>query len=330
MGEEEKTISLRDAIEQGFNRVEQEEAQQGAAPGAEPAPDAAPVGNEAPAQAEAPAPAPAQNPAPVPEVMGQQAPAPAPQTAPVQQKQDPLQEMAAMNQYLIQRAQQLEAQIQQMQGTVQQQSQLAQQTIDTAAQQPTIEIPILDFNEMQYDDDATRAEKMQAWQNAMIANIKDEVTRQRAGELEPIIQDWQQKQRIAAEEAAKAQIWADSRFADFKDNDAQIQQIIAANKEFDGMDANRRYLLAGLAARGLNQSQQQAPTAEQIAEMYRNSPDAQRIIDAERARAIADRNNQIPTIQPSSGLSTANAIPDEAPKTKDDLWRQVEARLGGR
>lgn len=324
--EEEKTpVSLRDAIEQGFNRVEQEEAAeaQGAAPmQGEPAPDPSQAGSEPAAETQAPAPAPAA--VPVSEVTGAalaQAPA---ANAP-----------GGMLQFLMAQVQQLQAQnaqlaqqVQQAQNTVQEQSQLAQNAVDTAAEQPTINVPVLDFNEMQYDDDETRARKMADWQNAMVQMISDQVDRQRAGQLQPIIEDWQRNKRIAEDEAAKAQIWGDARFAGFKDRDAQIQQIIGANKEFDGMEAKRKYLLAGLIDRGLNQSA--APTAEEIANLYRNSPDAQRIIDSERARTIAERNNQIPTIQPSSGLSTANAIPDEAPKTKNDLWRRTDEIFGVR
>lgn len=321
--EEEKTpMSLRDAIEQGFNRVEQEEAAaQGAAP-AEGVPAQAAEGNEPAPQGGAPVPA--QNPAPVPEVTGA-APAQAPGASP----------QGGMMQFLMAQVQQLQAQnaqlaqqVQQAQGTVQEQSRLAQDAVNTAAEQPTINVPVLDFNEMQYDDDETRARKMQEWQSAMVQMISDQVDRQRAGQLQPIIEDWQRNKRIAEEEAAKAQIWGDSRFAGFKDRDAQIQQILGANHEFDDMDAKRKYLLAGLIDRGLNQSA--TPTAEEIANLYRNSPDAQRIIDSERARTIAERNNQIPTIQPSSGLSTANAIPDESPKTKNDLWRRTDEIFGVR
>lgn len=324
MGNEEERapISLREAIEQGFNRVEQEEAAeaQGAAPAQEePAPAAeAETAQQVPAQAP--------NPDPVPEVTG---------ADPAQAPASGANATGGMMQFLMAQIQQLQAQnaqlaqqVQQAQGTVQEQSQLAQNAVDTAAAQPTINVPVLDFNEMQYDDDETRARKMADWQNAMVQVISDQVDRQRAGQLQPIIEDWQRNKRIAEDEAAKAEIWGDSRFAGFKDRDAQIQQIIGANKEFDGMEAKRKYLLAGLIDRGLNQSA--TPTAEEIANLYRNSPDAQRIIDSERARTIAERNNQIPTIQPSSGLSTANAIPDEAPKTKNDLWRRTDEIFGVR
>lgn len=320
--EERNPMTLRDAIEQGFNRVEQEEAaaQGDVPPQGEPASDQPPAGSEPTAEAQASTSAPAT--VSVPEVTGA-----APEPAPAANAQGGMMQflMAQLQQAQTQNAQ-LVQQLQQAQGTVQQQSQLAQDAVNTAAEQPTINVPVLDFNEMQYDDDETRNRKMQEWQNAMVQMISDQVDRQRAGQLQPIIEDWQRNKRIAEDEAAKAQIWGDSRFAGFRDRDAQIQQIIGANKEFDGMDAKRKYLLAGLIDRGLNQSA--TPTAEEIANLYRNSPDAQRIIDAERARTIADRNNQIPTIQPSSGLSTANAIPDESPKTKSDLWRRTDAIFG--
>lgn len=294
-----------------------------------PAEDQAPV--DAPA-AEAAAPAeaaPAEQPRAVnpniPEVIpqSQPEPAPAPQQAPG----------AGMMQYLIQRLQQAEAQnaqlmaqVGQAQQTVQEQSQAAQGAVEMATSQPSVTIPVLDFNEMQYDDDETRARKMADWQNAMVQQISDSVARQYAGQLQPIKEDWEAKRKAAERESARQAIWGDSRFTDFKDRDERIQQIINANPELQSMDPNRSYLMGGMIARGLDYNP--TPTAEQLVQWVQANPDAQRMLDQQKAQAVADRNQQIPTVLPSSGLNTANAIPESIPQSMDDVRDRMAKRFG--
>ena len=329
MGEQNENKTLAEAIREGFARQEAAEQAQGETQ-VDTAQAETPVENPAP-EAEAAPEVQAQPETVVnPNIPDVTAPAQAQATAP-----EPAQpQVPNMMQYLMQRLQaaeqanaQLQAQMQQAQATVQDQSQAAQNALDTAMNQPTITVPVLDFNEMQYDDDATRAQKMQDWQNAMVQQISDAVSKQYAGQLAPIREDYENKRRIAEQEAARQTIWGDSRFADFKDRDEQIQRILNANPELQQLGANRSYLVGGLMARGLDYKPN--PSPEELVKMVQNSPEAQRMLDQQRAQTIADRNQQIPTIQPSSGMATANAIPDAVPKTKDDLFRMAAQRLGG-
>lgn len=331
MGENNENKTLAEAVREGFARQEAEEqAQREVEAGVVPNEGAAPV--DTPQTEAAPAPAAEAQPEPVinPAIPDVTAPANAP--APAQETAQP--QVPNMLQYLMQRLQaaetanaQLQAQVQQAQATVQDQSQAAQNALDTATNQPSITVPVLDFNELQYDDDQTRAQKMSEWQNAMVQQISDAVSKQYAGQLAPIREDWENKRKIAEQEAARQTIWGDSRFADFKDRDEQIQRILNANPELQQLGANRSYLVGGLMARGLDYRPN--PTPEEIVKMVQNSPEAQKMLDQQRAQTIADRNQQIPTIQPSSGMATANAIPDAVPKTKDDLYRMAAERLGG-
>jgi hypothetical protein len=309
-------------------RLMESEPQNEEVPVENPAPVDAPVGEAAPVEA-APAEQPQTEVNPnIPEVIPQSQqsqPEPAPQQAPATN--------TGMMQYLIQRLQQAEAQnaqlmaqAQQAQQTVQEQSRAAQGAVDMATSQPSITIPVLDFNEMQYDDDETRARKMSEWQNAMVQQISDSVAKQYAGQLQPIKDDWEAKRKAAERESARQTIWGDSRFTDFKDRDERIQQIINANPELQGMDANRAYLMGGMIARGLDYNP--TPTAEQLVQWVQANPDAQRMLDQQKAQAVADRNQQIPTIQPSSGLNTANAIPESIPQSMDDVRDRMAKRFG--
>ena len=319
MGEQnEKTLA--EVIRDGFARQEAEQPEVPA--------DQVPVEGENPVDVQAaPQEAPVEQPVTqdVPEVLPQTQPEPAP--APAQPQG------VNMLQYLMQRLQVAEAQnaqlmqqFQQAQATVQDQSQAAQGALETAVNQPSVTVPVLDFNELQYDDDQTRAEKMREWQNAMVQQISDAVQRQYAGQLQPIKEDWENQRRIAEEESVRQTIWADKRFSDFKDRDDKIRRILDANPELRELGANRSYLVGGLMARGMDYNPN--PSPEEIVKMVQNSPEAQKMLDTQRAQQIAERNQQIPTIQPSSGMATANAIPDNTPQTMDELRRRAAQRFG--
>lgn len=347
MGEQEERVplTLQEAIANGFQRTDgmnsaemdaennggmapggiagevqahaaQEAAMQGGAPmegaGQAPAPDAQAHDGQTPGQDPAQAPA---GQAPAGQVAGQSLTG---QPGMVQFLMQQLQAQQAQNQALMQ-------QLNQARGMVEEQNGAAGEALASALNQPSVTVPVLDFNELQYDDDATRERKMQEWQSAMVQNITDAVARQYAGQLEPIREDLEARRRAADEEAARQHIWADSRFGDFRDRDEQIQKILAANHEFDGMPADRRYLMGGLIARGMDYKP--APGTEDLVRMVQENPEAMRMLDSARARAVADRNQTVPTIMPSSGYAQANAIPDDAPKTKEDLFRRTEAIL---
>lgn len=324
MGEQDERLAMQERIAARLMENEPQ-TQNEEIPAEDQAPVDAPADQgAAPAEAAPAEQPPAVNPN-IPEVIPQSQPEPVPQQAQVPG--------ADMMRYLIQRLQQAEAQnaqlmaqAQQAQQTVQEQSQAAQGAVEMATSQPSVTIPVLDFNEMQYDNDETRARKMADWQNAMVQQISDSVARQYAGQLQPIKEDWEAKRKAAERESARQAIWGDSRFTDFKDRDERIQQIINANPELQGMDPNRSYLMGGMIARGLDYNPN--PTAEQLVQWVQANPDAQRMLDQQKAQAVADRNQQIPTVLPSSGLNTANAIPESIPQSMDDVRDRMAKRFG--
>lgn len=333
MGEENNTLSLRDALAQGFARTDGMTDDQmlaenngmsaqdagipadGTAPGDTGAAPADMQATETPADGTQPV-------EPIPQAA--QEPAPTPQVQPDANAQM-FQLMMTQMQQLQAQNQQLQQALAQQQNAMQEQSQAAENAMDTAMTQPSITVPVLDFNELQYDDDATRAQKIGDWQNALVKSIKDEVAAQYASQLAPIREEYEAKQRQADMAAAKNQLYGDPRFADFRDRDAQIENILSSVPELNGLSADKRYLLGGMIARGM--AYQAQPSAEDLVRQVQANPDALRMLDAERARTIADRNGQIPTIMPSAGMSTANAIPENIPKSMDELHARTSMAL---
>lgn len=231
-----------------------------------------------------------------------------------------------------QRLAQLEEALKQSQSAVHQQSQMAENTIESSMTQPAVEvqIPVLDMHELQYKTPEEQSAELGAWQTAMVDAISKRVAEQYRSQLEPIKQDYETKQRLAANEAAKAQIANNPMFSDFRANEGAIEAFLEQNPELAGMDAGKRYALGALAVRGRNYDPNAKPSDEQIVEMLMNSPTAQKMLDTRRAQAVQQKNAEIPTVLPSSGYSSSAAIrkPDVA-KDKDELLTRIRQGLFG-
>lgn len=231
-----------------------------------------------------------------------------------------------------QRLAQLEEALKQSQSAVQQQSQMAESTIESSMAQPAVEvqIPVLDMYELQYKTPEEQNAELGAWQTAMVDAISKRVAEQYRSQLEPIKQDYETKQRLAANEAAKAQIANNPMFSDFRANEGAIEAFLEQNPELAGMDAGKRYALGALAVRGRNYDPNAKPSDEQIVEMLMSSPSAQKMLDTRRAQAVQQKNAEIPTVLPSSGYSSSAAIrkPDVA-KDKDELLARIRQGLFG-
>lgn len=316
MGENDN-LSLRDRIERGFaeqeaaeNAAAQEEqaAQEQPARGEIPAQEAA-AAMEQPVQQEAPA-----------EVLGQTAPNPAPaQPAQPDMSAQFLSVLQAQQAQIAELKQQLAAQGQAMN----QQSQMAQEAIDNSMTQPAVEVqmPALDTSRWDYMDDAGRQAATDDYNRQMGEFIKAIVENRMNAEmakLDPIRQDYENKRQIAANDAAKSQLFGNPQFADFKENNDLMERIISGAPGMERMEPSQRYLIAGLAARGYRNNPAQL-SASQLVDMVRKNPDAMKMLDTQRAQDVAQKNASAPPVIPSSGMSTASAIPYESPKNMDDV-----------
>lgn len=227
---------------------------------------------------------------------------------------------------------QLQEVARQSQAAVGQQSELAQNAIDSTLTQPTaeIEIPVLNMQELQYQSPDEQEAALNAWQNAMVNAISDRVAAQYRSQIEPIKHSYEENQRIAANEAAKAQLANSPYFKDFRANEKAIEDFIASNPELASMDAGKRYALGALAVRGRNYDPEAKPTDEQIVDMVMNSPTVQKMLDTRRAQAIQQKNADIPVVMPSTGYSTAAAVPKpEVAKNKEELLDRIRHGLFG-
>ena len=131
--------------------------------------------------------------------------------------------------------------------------------------------------------------------------------------------EYEAKRRIAENDAAKATIYADPRFASFRERDADIERIIAATPVLNGVDAATRYMLGGLIDRGMSNLQPHEITTEELVQKALASPEVMKALETKRATEIQKQNAEIPTIAPSSGTGNASPIPESKPKSFEDI-----------
>lgn len=246
------------------------------------------------------------------------------ESAPATDGNAALQQAFAVIQQQSQQLAQLQAMIQQQNAAIGQQSQMAENAIDNAMTQPAVEvqIPVLDMGQLQYQSPEEQQAALGAWQQAMVEAITNRVSAQ----YEPIRRNYEDNQRIAANEAAKAALANNPMFSDFRANEGAVEAFLQQNPELANMDAGKRYALAALAVRGRNYDPTAKPTDDQIVEMVMNSPGAQKMLDARRAQAVQQKNAEIPVIAPSVGYSSASAVPKpETPKNLEELRESIRS-----
>lgn len=255
------------------------------------------------------------------------------QTAPQNQNYD----MMQLVQQLMAQNQQLQAQLQQSNAAMQQQSQAAEGAImNQLAPQPAPEAqqvaedvaPVFDFEAIRYKDEGEQAAAMADWQKNVVDYAIRKATEAAQREVAPVRDEYEAKRRIAEADAAKATIYADPRFASFRDRDADIERILSTTPALNGADAATRYMLGGLIDRGLNNLQPKEMTTEELVQKALASPEVMKALETKRATEIQNQNAEIPTIAPSSGTANASPIPENKPKSFDDIRTRAMKRFG--
>lgn len=327
MGENNESISLRDAIAAGFERVQAEENQnqaEGAAGAINQGENqAADTTNSAGAEANytQQTETPAQNQAAASVETVNQAASDVVSPAQNQGNGDMMAAVMQVINALRQENSRLSQELSRQQGAVQQQSEIMQGAIENAVSQP--QIPKLNFRELQYMSEDEQTEAIQSWQDGVI----NALTERQKAEIEPIRREYEDKRAAAADNAAKMSISSDPRFSDFGENSDEIDRI-AAMSDFSGMSPEKKYLYSALIARGMRNSPASKPSTEEIVKMAVSNPDVMRALEARRAQEVMDKNGQLPTLSASSGLSGANAMPEKSVKTKEDLDARLYSRFG--
>lgn len=263
----------------------------------------------------------------------------APDAVPVVNQPNQNYDMMQLVQQLMVQNQQLQAQLQQTGAAMQQQSQTAEGAImrqfapqpAPEAQQEAEDIaPTLDFAGMRYMSEDEQAQKMAEWQQSVVDYAIKKATASVQQEIAPVRDEYEAKRRIAEADAAKATIYADPRFASFRERDADIERILSTTPALNGADAATRYMLGGLIDRGLNYLQPKEMTTEELVQKALASPEVMKALETKRATEIQKQNAEVPTIAPSSGTANASPIPESKPKDMNEIRERALKRFGWR
>lgn len=263
----------------------------------------------------------------------------APETVPAANQPNQNYDMMQLVQQLMAQNQQLQAQLQQTGAAMQQQSQAAEGAImNQFAPQPAPEAqqvaedvtPVFDFEAIRYKDEGEQAAAMADWQKNVVDYAIRKATEAAQREVAPVRDEYEAKRRIAEADAAKATIYADPRFASFRDRDADIERILSTTPALNGADAATRYMLGGLIDRGLNYLQPKEMTTEELVQKALASPEVMKALETKRATEIQKQNAEVPTIAPSSGTANASPIPESKPKDMNEIRERALKRFGWR
>lgn len=301
MGENEKTMSLAEAITAGWD----------AAVGETPA--------EAPAEVqEAPVEAPVEantEEAAVQETPVQEMPTEAavqPAVNPMQAQNEQLLQMIQQQQAIIA---QLTAQNQQVNQAMQQQSQLAEEAVNqTMEPEP---FPQLDWNAVRYLEADAQNQAIMQWQQAVMERATKDAVAQAMGEMAPIREQYEANRRMAENDAARTAVFGDPRFSDFAEHRESIEKVISGTPALQGLSPTDRWVIGGLMDRGLRH--RNAPTTEEILTMAKANPEVMKALAAQQATDMANAQAGVPKIAASSGMAQAQAIPENRPKSIKEL-----------
>jgi len=215
---------------------------------------------------------------------------------------------------------QLKARLAELEAAIQQQSQAAENTIVDEVLEPP-EFPIDGF---EYLSDEERAQRLAEYNSAMAEYTKKQILK----EINPAIQYFQQQAKSAEYEATRNALASSPELKPIMDDFDGIDRVIQRTPELESLDPQRKLVIAALINKGIKAvNNQKEPTPEEIASQALQNPEAMRIIETKRAQQIAQKNQNIPKITASSGMSNAAAMPEEKPKGWGDAFALARKRL---
>lgn len=215
---------------------------------------------------------------------------------------------------------QLKARLAELEAAMQQQSQAAENTIVDEVLEPP-EFPIDGF---EYLSDEERAQRLAEYNSAMAEYTKKQILK----EISPAIQYFQQQSKLAEYEATRNALASSPELKPLMDDFDGIDRVIQRTPELESLDPQRKLIIAALINKGIKAvNNQKEPTPEEIASQALQNPEAMRIIETKRAQQIAQKNQNIPKITASSGMSNAAAMPEEKPKGWGDAFALARKRL---
>ena len=232
-----------------------------------------------------------------------------------QPPEQPTQEM------ILQRAfgemQKLQAENQRLQQAISQMSE-AQKTnvVDEALQ-----MPVIDFNSMAFDDEATLGRKQADYTQKMAEYMKASMMKELSPFIEQAREGIEQKQKSEVLSA----LAAIPEFQGISEMIPQLDNIISKNRIFSAPDIplDEKYITAYLLANGIKSKsapQQDAMTPEKFMRLYNSNQELRDLVDKQRLAEIKG-TQEIPLMSASNGAVNAAL---NIPKTPTNIGEAFE------
>lgn len=179
-----------------------------------------------------------------------------------------------------------------------------------------LEMPVLDFGAMAYDD----AETVQRKQNEYTQKMAEYMKSTMLQELSPFIQ--QAQEGIAQKEKSEV-VSALSAFPELQDFNSmlpQLDNIIANNRVLSNPNVplDERYIVAYLMAQGLaSRNKKDELSPERFMQYYQSNPELQDLINKQRLAAVKGAQD-VPPLSPSSGAVNAALDIPKTPTNFDE------------
>ena len=203
-----------------------------------------------------------------------------------------------------------------LRAVVEQQNQLARDTAqavveDRTPKQP--QMPVFDTSGWAYMDDTARQKASADFTAAMAEYMRSQME----GEIAPIKASFEEQREAAAKAAAIGALGNNEKMAGFSDALPQIERILSRTPSLAAeKNPELRYALGYLLKRGYD-AVNAVPAQRSAADVAKDAmanPEVMRIIEAERARAVAERNANAVPQSASTGTSNAPAAPQIKPQ----------------
>lgn len=203
-----------------------------------------------------------------------------------------------------------------LRAAMEQQNRLAQESVQAVVEESTPkqpQMPVFDASGWSYMDDEARQKASAEFTAAMAEYVRSQME----GEIAPIKASFEEQREAAAKAAAIGALGNNEKFAGFNEAVPQIEHILAKTPSLAAeKNPELRYALGYLLKRGYDSIN--APAQRSAADMAKDAmanPEVMRIIEAERARATAERNANAVPQSASTGTSNAPATPQVKPQS---------------
>lgn len=230
---------------------------------------------------------------------------------------------------LNQMEQQLQAsqqQIQQLRETV---TELSNQNEKNLTEELLTE-PVLDVNALAFADEETARAAQAEYARSMAEYAKQQIMK----EMQPFVDQAKEGMRLKERNEVLDALDQVSELKGIKEMVPQIEKIIKSNKALssDDMPMDEKYITAYMIAKGvnaINEPQRQAPTVEQLMNIYENNPDFQEAVEKKRLSQLNNSNSQqVPPFSASSGAVNAALNIKEKPKTFEEASERTRRMFG--